>query len=60
MSQFRAIDSQHENDVIHGENVLGDFEKLDGVGRSASIQFINHYDQRATFLSIRQGVRHIL
>ena len=50
MREFRAIDCQNEDDMVHGKQVLGNLEEFDGIGRAASVQFIDHHYQGAIAL----------
>ena len=50
MGEFRAVDRQHENDVVHGEQVFGDLKKLDRIRRTAPVQLINHDDEGAVLM----------
>ena len=52
MCEFSAIDRQHEDEVVDGKQVLGGLQKLDGIRRAASVQFINHHDQRSVSLDL--------
>ena len=59
MREFRAIDCQHEDDIVHGEQVLGDLKEFDSIRRATSVQLIDYHDERVSLLR-RQFLRHVL